>query len=41
VLLGSGERLFGGLDGVALGYQCSRHVATAHAMHCTLTRRAP
>lgn len=41
VLLGSGEHLFGGLDGVALGYRCRQHVATAHAMHCTLTRRAP
>lgn len=41
VLLGSGEHLFGGLDGVALGYRCSQHVATTHAMHCTLTRRAP
>lgn len=38
VLLGGGEHLFNGLDPVALGYQCSQHVATAHAMHVTLTR---
>jgi dihydrofolate reductase len=37
-LLGSGEHLFAGLDAVALGYRCSRHVSTANATHVVLTR---
>jgi dihydrofolate reductase len=39
ILLGSGERLFAGLDAVALGYHCSEHVSTAHAAHFVLTRK--
>ncbi len=38
VLLGSGERLFEGLDLPALGYACTRHVATSRATHVVLTR---
>ena len=38
-LLGSGERLFAGLDAVALGYRCSEHVSTASATHVILTRK--
>lgn len=40
MLLGSGEHLFAGIDTLALGYQCSQHVATAAAMHVVLTKRA-
>ena len=32
-LLGSGERLFGDVDMVALGYQCVEHVPTPNATH--------
>ncbi|MGH8144144.1 MAG: dihydrofolate reductase family protein, partial [Steroidobacteraceae bacterium] len=39
VLLGSGERLFAGLDMVELGYGCSEHVATDKATHVILRRR--
>jgi dihydrofolate reductase len=39
VLLGSGESLFAGIDAAQLGYECSGHVASANAMHVTLTRR--
>lgn len=39
-ILGSGEHLFTGMDLPALGYQCDRHAASAHAMHCTLTKNA-
>jgi len=38
VLLGSGERLFGDLDLVSLGYRCTDSVAGEHATHVTLTR---
>jgi dihydrofolate reductase len=38
VLLGSGERLFEGIDLVDLGYTCSQHVATPRATHLVLTR---
>ena len=38
-LLGSGERLFAGLDAVALGYRCSEHASTANATHIVLTRK--
>lgn len=38
--LGSGEHLFANLDTPALGYQCTRHVATTGAMHCVLTKRS-
>jgi len=37
-LLGSGEKLFAGLDAVALGYRCTGHIPTANATHITLTR---
>lgn len=36
VLLGSGERLFEGLDMPALGYQCVRSVASEKATHVVL-----
>jgi dihydrofolate reductase len=38
ILLGSGEQLLAGLDAVALGYQCSSHVASPAAMHVVLTK---
>ncbi len=38
VLLGSGERLFAGVDLPALGYSCTRHVATPRATHLVLSR---
>lgn len=37
-LLGSGERLFAGLDAVALGYRCAEHVSTAAVTHIVITR---
>jgi len=40
VLLGSGERLFEGLDALELGYAVSQHVSSAKATHITLRRRA-
>jgi dihydrofolate reductase len=40
VLLGSGERLFDGIDAPKLGYRCTEHVPTAAATHVVLTRRA-
>jgi len=40
-LLGSGEPLLAGLDLVALGYECTEHAASPHAMHVVLTKRAP
>ena len=39
VLLGSGERLFEGVDLPALGYTCTRHVASPLATHMVLTRQ--
>jgi dihydrofolate reductase len=39
VLLGSGEHLLGGIDTLALGYQCVEHVATAGATHFVLAKR--
>jgi dihydrofolate reductase len=39
VLLGSGERLFEGLDLVALGYECVQPVASEKATHVVLRRR--
>jgi dihydrofolate reductase len=39
VLLGAGENLFGGIDAVALGYECTEHVAGENATHVVLTRR--
>jgi dihydrofolate reductase len=38
VLLGSGERLFSGVDVVALGYECVEHAATETATHVVLRR---
>jgi dihydrofolate reductase len=38
VLLGAGESLFGGLNLVALGYQCTEHVATENATHVVLSK---
>ncbi|MBL8698228.1 MAG: dihydrofolate reductase family protein [Alphaproteobacteria bacterium] len=38
VLLGSGERLFEGVDLPALGYACTEHVATPRATHLVLSR---
>jgi dihydrofolate reductase len=39
-LLGSGERLFGDIDLVSLGYRCTQHVATQRATHFVLERPA-
>lgn len=39
VLLGSGERLFDGVDLRALGYVCTRNVASEKATHVVLTRQ--
>ena len=38
VLLGSGERLFEGVDMPALGYACTRHEASPLATHVVFTR---
>lgn len=38
ILLGSGEKLFSGIDLVSLGYQCVEHVATDKATHVVLGR---
>jgi dihydrofolate reductase len=38
VMLGSGEHLFSGINLPALGYTCTRHVATADAAHYVLSR---
>jgi dihydrofolate reductase len=39
VLLGSGERLFEGVNLPALGYACTGHKATSRATHVLLSRR--
>jgi dihydrofolate reductase len=39
VLLGSGERLLGGLDLVSLGYECGEHVGTPNATHVVIRKR--
>ena len=39
VLLGSGERFFGDIDLVKLGYACAEHVAGERATHVVLGRR--
>ena len=39
-LLGRGEPLLTGLDLRALGYECTERVASPHATHVVLTRRA-
>lgn len=38
-LLGSGERLFEGVDLVALGYHCTERVATPNATHVVLSHQ--
>jgi dihydrofolate reductase len=40
VLLGSGERLFAGLDLVELGYRCVEHVSGERATHYVLARQS-
>jgi dihydrofolate reductase len=40
VLLGSGERFFGDIDLVKLGYTCTEHVAGERATHAVLRRHA-
>lgn len=39
ILLGSGEHLLHGLDLIALGYECTSHVATEAATHIVLSKR--
>lgn len=39
ILLGAGERLFEGIDLPALGYACTRHVASSRATHVVLSRQ--
>jgi dihydrofolate reductase len=39
VLLGSGERLFSGVDALKLGFKCTERVATPKATHVVLSRR--
>jgi dihydrofolate reductase len=39
ILMGSGENLFDGLDLAALGYACTQHVSTEHAMHVLLQKQ--
>ena len=39
-VLGQGEVLLAGIDMAALGFACSEHVATPHAMHVVLTKVA-
>jgi len=39
ILMGSGENLFAGVDMTALGYECTEHVSTEHAMHGVLTKQ--
>jgi dihydrofolate reductase len=36
MLMGSGENLFAGIDLANLGYRCTQHVATEHAIHVRL-----
>jgi len=38
VLLGRGEHLFTGIDTVSLGYKCTEHASTEHAIHVVLTK---
>jgi dihydrofolate reductase len=38
-LMGSGENLFAGIDMTALGYKCTDHVSTEHAMHMILKKQ--
>lgn len=38
VVLGSGESLFEGIDLLAYGFQCTRHVTTPSAMHVVMSK---
>jgi dihydrofolate reductase len=38
VLLGSGEKFFGDIDLLKLGYKCTKHVTTSRVMHVTITK---
>src|SRR5581483_11660538 len=40
ILMGSGENLFAGIDLATLGYACTEHVSTEHAMHVVLKKTA-
>jgi dihydrofolate reductase len=39
ILLGSGERLFEGINLPALGYACTKHEASLRATHIVLSRQ--
>jgi len=39
-LLGQGEALLAGIDLTALGFRCTRHAASEHALHVVMTREA-
>ena len=39
VMLGNGEHLLGGIDTLALGYDCTQHVTSPNATHFVLTKR--
>jgi len=39
VLLGSGERLFDGVDLIKLGYECVEHVGTPNATHVAIRKK--
>src|SRR5437868_6045076 len=38
ILMGAGENLFAGIDMAALGYRCTQHVSTEHAVHVVVTK---
>jgi dihydrofolate reductase len=40
ILMGSGENLFAGLDLPSLGYRCTEHIPTEHALHVVLRKEA-
>ena len=40
-LLGAGEPLLAGIDLRALGYECTEHATSPHALHVVLTRSTP
>lgn len=40
-VLGQGEALFAGIDLASLGYHCTEHAGTEHAMHVVLAKRSP
>lgn len=39
IFLGSGERLFAGVDLAALGYECVEHVGTPNAIHVVIRKK--